>query len=173
MPPRKDFKPKDDQIITNDNKKTNSTTFLLNVNRKSIDENMPPIETILKTHDKMINKNKCENRKVINFFKLCIPTDIFTIFIFQNIKTPMILSKTLLFKTNDLLVQSSTETLLDMLKDHAGIKECTEETVLHINGVCSFFNELLYIVWYICAVICDMWYNVVHFTIYMDKIFGL
>lgn len=40
-------------------------------------------------------------------------------------------------RRNDLLAQSSTETLLEMLKSHAGIKDCSEETVLHINGVCS------------------------------------
>lgn len=40
-----------------------------------------------------------------------------------------------LSRSNDLLAQSSTETLLDMLKAHAGIKECSDETVVHINGV--------------------------------------
>lgn len=38
-------------------------------------------------------------------------------------------------RSNDLLAQSSTETLLDMLKAHASIKECSEETEKHINGV--------------------------------------
>lgn len=38
-------------------------------------------------------------------------------------------------RSNDLLAQSSTETLLDMLKAHAGIKDCSEETEKHINGV--------------------------------------
>lgn len=38
-------------------------------------------------------------------------------------------------RSNDLLAQSSTETLLDMLKAHAGIKDCSEDTVQHINGV--------------------------------------
>lgn len=40
-----------------------------------------------------------------------------------------------LLRTNDLLAQSSTETLLDMLKANAGIKECSDETASHINGV--------------------------------------
>lgn len=43
----------------------------------------------------------------------------------------------LLSRGNDLLAQSSTETLLEMLKSHAGIKECSDETALHINGVCT------------------------------------
>lgn len=43
----------------------------------------------------------------------------------------------LTLRRNDLLAQSSTETLLEMLKSHAGIKDCSEETVLHINEVCS------------------------------------
>lgn len=44
-------------------------------------------------------------------------------------------SKRLLSRGNDILTQSSTETLLEMLKSHANIKECSEETALHINGV--------------------------------------
>lgn len=44
-------------------------------------------------------------------------------------------NKKLLARTNDLLAQSSTETLLDLLKAHNGIKECSEETVRHINAV--------------------------------------
>lgn len=43
----------------------------------------------------------------------------------------------LLLRGNDLLAQSSTQTLLDMLRSHAGIKECSDETVRHINGVCG------------------------------------
>lgn len=43
-------------------------------------------------------------------------------------------------RRNDLLAQSSTETLLEMLKSHAGIKDCSEETVLHINGVCIYHS---------------------------------
>lgn len=44
-------------------------------------------------------------------------------------------NKTKLVRSNDLLSQSSTETLLEMLKSHTGIKECTEETVNLINGI--------------------------------------
>nr|XP_029730291.1 armadillo repeat-containing protein 2 [Aedes albopictus] len=43
--------------------------------------------------------------------------------------------KVKLSKSNDLLAQSSTEALLEMLKAHAGIKECTDETASHINGI--------------------------------------
>lgn len=49
----------------------------------------------------------------------------------------------LALRANDLLAQSSTETLLDMLKSHAGIKDCSEETVFHINGVCSYFKNIM------------------------------
>lgn len=45
------------------------------------------------------------------------------------------IKKTRLLRNNDLLAQSSTETLLDMLKANSGIKECTDETVSHIHGV--------------------------------------
>lgn len=43
--------------------------------------------------------------------------------------------KNRLLRNNDLLAQSSTETLLDMLRANSGIKECSDETVAHINGV--------------------------------------
>lgn len=46
-----------------------------------------------------------------------------------------IIKKNRLLRNNDLLAQSSTETLLDMLKANCGIKECSDETVSHINGV--------------------------------------
>lgn len=49
----------------------------------------------------------------------------------------------LALRANDLLAQSTTETLLDMLKSHAGIKDCSEETVFHINGVCSCFKNII------------------------------
>lgn len=45
------------------------------------------------------------------------------------------INKKKLMRNNDLLGQSSTETLLDLLKAHSGIKECSDETVMHINGV--------------------------------------
>lgn len=45
-------------------------------------------------------------------------------------------------RSNDLLAQSSTETLLDMLKAHEGIKECSEDTVQQINGVRVFPGKL-------------------------------
>ncbi|XP_037918228.1 armadillo repeat-containing protein 2 isoform X2 [Hermetia illucens] len=44
-------------------------------------------------------------------------------------------TRTRLTRSNDLLAQSTTETLLDLLKAHAGIKECNEETVQHINAI--------------------------------------
>ncbi|XP_030378858.1 armadillo repeat-containing protein 2 [Scaptodrosophila lebanonensis] len=34
-----------------------------------------------------------------------------------------------------LLSQSTTETLIELLKQHAGLKECSEETVKHINAI--------------------------------------
>lgn len=47
------------------------------------------------------------------------------------------LSKNRLIRSNDLnpLIQSSTETLLDMLKAYSGIKECSDETQTHLNMV--------------------------------------
>lgn len=47
------------------------------------------------------------------------------------------LSKNRLIRSNDLnpLIQSSTETILDMLKAYGGIKECSDETQVHLNMV--------------------------------------
>ncbi|XP_073833289.1 armadillo repeat-containing protein 2 [Musca autumnalis] len=44
-------------------------------------------------------------------------------------------TRKILTRSNDLLGQSSTEKLIDMLKEHAGLKECTDETVNHINSI--------------------------------------
>lgn len=54
------------------------------------------------------------------------------------------LSKNRLIRSNDILIQSSFETLMDMLKAYAGIKECSEETQVHLNMVILklfFFNS--------------------------------
>lgn len=44
-------------------------------------------------------------------------------------------SKNRLIRSNDILLQSSLDTLLDMLKAYAGIKECSEETQTHLHMV--------------------------------------
>ncbi|XP_013105207.2 armadillo repeat-containing protein 2 [Stomoxys calcitrans] len=44
-------------------------------------------------------------------------------------------TRKILTRSNDLLGQSSTEKLIDMLKEHAGLKDCTEETANHINSI--------------------------------------
>ncbi|XP_053676158.1 armadillo repeat-containing protein 2 [Anopheles nili] len=41
----------------------------------------------------------------------------------------------LLRRSNDLLLQSTTESLLEMLKVHAGLKDCDESTAAHISGI--------------------------------------
>ncbi|XP_055621594.1 armadillo repeat-containing protein 2 isoform X2 [Toxorhynchites rutilus septentrionalis] len=52
-----------------------------------------------------------------------------------SVKADQLSLKAKLSKSNDLLVQSTNESLLEMLKAHAGIKECSDETVGHINGI--------------------------------------
>lgn len=47
----------------------------------------------------------------------------------------LLTTRKILIRTNDLLGQSSSEKLIDMLKEHAGLKECTDETASHINSV--------------------------------------
>lgn len=40
-----------------------------------------------------------------------------------------------LIRSNDMLLQTSFETLLEMVKAYTGIKECSEETQVHLNMV--------------------------------------
>lgn len=60
---------------------------------------------------------------------------------FVKVVKPPVINMKRLLRNNDLLGQSSTETLLDLLKAHAGIKECSDETITHINGV-SIHNKI-------------------------------
>lgn len=43
-----------------------------------------------------------------------------------------------------LLAQSPTEKLIGLLKEHAGLKECSEETANHINSVCLHYIYFIY-----------------------------
>lgn len=45
------------------------------------------------------------------------------------------LTKNRLIRSNDLLTQTSTEVLLDLLKGFAGLKECSDETQTHLYMV--------------------------------------
>lgn len=45
------------------------------------------------------------------------------------------LTKNRLIRSNDLLTQTTTEVLLDLLKAFAGVKECSEETQTHLYMV--------------------------------------
>ncbi|KAI8128073.1 Armadillo repeat-containing protein 2 [Lucilia cuprina] len=53
----------------------------------------------------------------------------------DNCSINLLTTRKILTRSNDLLGQSSTEKLIDMLKEHAGLKECTEETASHINSI--------------------------------------
>lgn len=48
-------------------------------------------------------------------------------------------TKNRLIRSNDLLTQTPTEVLLDLLKAYAGVKECAEETQVHLYVVRLFF----------------------------------
>lgn len=45
------------------------------------------------------------------------------------------LTKNRLIRSNDLLTQTPTEVLLELLKAYAGVKECAEETQVHLYMV--------------------------------------
>lgn len=53
----------------------------------------------------------------------------------DDVKLSCNLEKNRLIRSNDLLTQTSTEVLLDLLKQFAGVKECSEETQVHLYMV--------------------------------------
>ena len=149
MPPRKEFKalgkitnPKNDasnRKMDTANDKHKSELRKHHPQQQPSKQQVKPNTSIVKDHplkrrqtksfdDKQNNinnnSNKDENDKIKNIL----------------VKKPLKKdNKNRLVRSNDLLGQSSTETLLDMLKAHSGIKECTEDTVAHINGVINAF----------------------------------
>lgn len=50
------------------------------------------------------------------------------------------LSKNRLIRSNDLLTQTSTEVLLDLLKAYSGVKEISDETQVHLFMVRSMMT---------------------------------
>lgn len=53
----------------------------------------------------------------------------------NEVKLSKDLTKNRLIRSNDLLTQTPTEVLLDMLKGFAGVKECSDETQTHLYMV--------------------------------------
>lgn len=51
-------------------------------------------------------------------------------------------TKNSLIRSNDLLTHTSTDTLLEMLKDYAGVKEISEETTVHLSMVQIKFSTM-------------------------------
>lgn len=64
----------------------------------------------------------------------------------ENDESDVMLSKDLtknrLIRSNDILVKSKLETLLEMLKDYEGIKDCSEETQTHLHMVIIKLNQV-------------------------------
>lgn len=120
MPPHNSFSPlsgEKSQLISNGQQETASSSIVKNHplkkhQSKSFDDRVTPTAE----QSGMQQKTKTEVLK-------------------KAVKSPILPSKNRLIRSNDILTQSSTETLLDILKAHAGIKECTEEIIFHINGV--------------------------------------
>lgn len=53
----------------------------------------------------------------------------------NEVKLSSDLTKNRLIRSNDLLTQTTTEVLLDLLKEYAGVKECSAETQVHLYMV--------------------------------------
>ena len=51
--------------------------------------------------------------------------------------------KNRLIRSNDVLTQTSTDVLLDLLKQFAGVKECSEETQVHLYMVSATWHDLI------------------------------
>lgn len=114
---------------------------------------MPLYSDDLKYQSHFVMASKMKNEKHNSPFIILVYLFLFLFFFFHFffflIQQPISEQRRLLtLRGNDLLAQSSTETLLDLLKSHAGIKDCSDETVLHINGVCRlyffFFKKYIY-----------------------------
>ncbi|XP_055532116.1 armadillo repeat-containing protein 2 [Wyeomyia smithii] len=139
MPPRKDFKPPTPPL---------TPQFSLNVEPKPLNEKRPseagapgitvsakptPPGSIVRNHPlkRRPVQSLDERQSVPETDKLSSsPADLM-----GGAKMDYRKEKAKLSKSNDLLAKSSTESLLDMLKAHAGIKDCNDETVSHINGI--------------------------------------
>lgn len=53
----------------------------------------------------------------------------------SDLRLSVDLTKNRLIRSNDLLTQTPTEVLLELLKAYAGVKECAEETQTHLYMV--------------------------------------
>lgn len=88
-------------------------------------------ETKFPTKSQALKENReSESRKKITPPLLMVKTTDENV---KKLSTSQFKSK--LVRNNDLLTQSSTDMLLEMLKHHNGIKECTEETSVLITGI--------------------------------------
>uniref|UniRef100_A0A182M076 Armadillo repeat-containing protein 2 n=1 Tax=Anopheles culicifacies TaxID=139723 RepID=A0A182M076_9DIPT len=81
-----------------------------------------------------IVKNHPLKRRQVQSFDEKIPTAI-SITVSADRKNALEDQSKLLRRSNDLLLQSSTESLLEMLKAYSGLKECDESTVAHLSAI--------------------------------------
>uniref|UniRef100_A0A182YI58 Uncharacterized protein n=1 Tax=Anopheles stephensi TaxID=30069 RepID=A0A182YI58_ANOST len=80
-----------------------------------------------------IVKNHPLKRRQVQSFEETIPTAISIVP--ERSKNAFEDQSKLLRRSNDLLLHSSTEALLEMLKAYSGLKECDESTVAHISAI--------------------------------------
>lgn len=64
----------------------------------------------------------------------------------SEIKLSVDLTKNRLIRSNDLLTQTPTEVLLELLKAYAGVKECAEETQIHLYMVTKARDDVTNII---------------------------
>ncbi|XP_053665003.1 armadillo repeat-containing protein 2 [Anopheles marshallii] len=102
----------------------------------SLKQSKKPVES-LSTHGAVssIVKNHPLKRRQVQSFDEKIPTAISITVPTDARKNAHDDQSKLLRRSNDLLLQSSTESLLEMLKAYSGLKECDESTVAHISAV--------------------------------------
>uniref|UniRef100_A0A182R2T2 Armadillo repeat-containing protein 2 n=1 Tax=Anopheles funestus TaxID=62324 RepID=A0A182R2T2_ANOFN len=81
-----------------------------------------------------IVKNHPLKRRQVQSFDEKLPTAI-SITVPSDRKNALEDQTKLLRRSNDLLLQSSTESLLEMLKAYSGLKECDESTVAHLSAI--------------------------------------
>ncbi|XP_058461256.1 armadillo repeat-containing protein 2 [Malaya genurostris] len=136
MPPRKDFKPPTTPV---------KPQFSLHAESKPLNEKrtsdvvaldaMPSVSPA--SQESIVRNHPLKRRQVQSLDESSVPEagQSSPANHSYGVKMDHRKEKAKLSRNNDLLVKSTTESLLELLKAHAGIKDCNGETVSYINGI--------------------------------------
>ncbi|XP_058831103.1 armadillo repeat-containing protein 2 [Topomyia yanbarensis] len=136
MPPRKDFKPPAPLL---------TPQFTLHAESKPLNEKHPSEAAVSgaaasinpTSPDSIVRNHPLKRRQVQSLDECSMPEAEKSALVNHSggVKMDQRKEKVKLSKSNDLLTKSTTESLLELLKAHVGIRDCNDETVSHINGI--------------------------------------